>query len=659
MLRKSVFRKAILPAAAVVGIAGFGLLLRAQSSGSADQELSVVDSICTFFGADHAKFEVNEAVLDPSMRRLPHRSPNAVHLAALTAAVASDMPGVPGGTRTGGAISEGQLGMIDQYLFSAMQDAGVQPAATTTDWEFIRRATLDLTGRIPVPARVLSFVADTNPAKRAALVDELIASPEWVDKWTMYFGDLLKNNSSNSQIRRYRDGVEAFYTYIKSSLAANKPYDQMTRELITAAGTNSYTTGEINYNVGGVVTGGPIQDIFDQQTANIVDTFLGIAHQNCLLCHNGAGHLTTLSLWGGQQTRVGGWGMAAFLSHTYVSSTAITVGSANQKYWTVTDNSPKADGVYRLNTTTGNRPPRQPIGTVTSIPPSYIFTGEAPKAGENYRAAFARMITADPQFARAAVNYLWAYFFGVGLVDPPDTFDPLRLDPDNPPPAPWTLQPSNPRLLNALTQSFIDHKYDLQWLMREIVNSQAYQLSSRYDGAWNDSWYSLYARKMVRRLWGEEIHDAIAISSNNVPAYNLTTYGTIDYAMQFPEPLSLPDGASGNITGFLDAFLRGNRDDQPRSEEGSILQALGLMNNSFVVNRTSPASPATGLLATSLKLTNAQLVNTLFLAVLSRYPTQQEMNIALANLANASTRNSEAQNLLWSLYNKVDFVFNY
>jgi len=658
LFRTSVFRKATLPVIAAAGIAGFGLLLRAQSLADLDPAPTVSEAICTFFGPDHARFEINEAVRDLSLRRTPHRSVHAIQLAAMTATVANEMPGIPGGTRTGSAISEGQLGLIDQYLFSAMQSAGVQPADATTDWEFIRRATLDLTGRIPAPSRVLSFVADTNPAKRAALVDELIATPEWVDKWTMYFGDLMKNNSSNAQIRRYQSGVEAFYTYIKSSLAANKPYDQMTRELITAAGPNSYTTGEINFNVGGVVRGGPIQDIFDQQTANIVDTFLGIAHQNCLLCHNGAGHLTSLSLWGGQQTRVGAWGMAAFLSHTYTSATAVSAGS-NAKYWSVTDNSPKADGTYRLNTMIGNRPARQPIGSVKSIPPSYIFTGETPKAGENYRAAFARMITADPQFARATVNYLWAYFFGVGLVDPPDAFDPLRLDPDNPPPAPWTLQPSNPRLLNALAQNFIDHKYDLQWLMREIVNSKAYQLSSRYDGTWNDSWYSLYARKMVRRLWGEEIHDAIAISSNNVPTYNLKTYGVIHYAMQLPEPLSLPDGANGKVTGFLDSFLRGNRDDQPRSGEGSILQALGLMNNSFVMTRTSFASPATGLLATSLKLPDTELVNTLFLAVLSRYPTSQELNTALANLANTSTRSNEAQNLLWSLYNKVDFVFNY
>ena len=80
------------------------------------------------------------------------------------------------------------------------------------------------------------------------------------------------------------------------------------------------------------------------------------------------------------------------------------------------------------------------------------------------------------------MNYLWAYFFGRGMVDPPDTFDPARLDPDNPPPAPWTLQPGNARLLNALAQHFIDSNFNLKALMREIVNSDTYQLSSRYPG---------------------------------------------------------------------------------------------------------------------------------------------------------------------------------
>src|SRR5581483_11130456 len=111
------------------------------------------------------------------------------------------------------------------------------------------------------------------------------------------------------------------------------------------------------------------------------------------------------------------------------------------------------------------------------VPPQYIFNGDTPKAGESYRAALARNVTGDFQFARAAVNYLWAQFFGRGIVDPPDTFDPLRLDPNNPPPDPWTLQPSNPALLNSLAQHFIDSGYNLKAVMREIANSDTYQLS--------------------------------------------------------------------------------------------------------------------------------------------------------------------------------------
>src|SRR4051812_6617943 len=105
---------------------------------------------------------------------------------------------------------------------------------------------------------------------------------------------------------------------------------------------------------------------------------------------------------------------------------------------------------------------------------------------------------------------------------------------------------------------------------------------------------------MVARLLGEESHDGIAISSNRLATYNPATYGTMNYAMLFPEPLAIPDGTGGNISNFLNSFQRGNRDDQPRTEDGSILQALNLMNNSFVMTRVSTTTPATGLLPASL-----------------------------------------------------------
>jgi len=287
----------------------------------------------------------------------------------------------------------------------------------------------------------------------------------------------------------------------------------------------------------------------------------------------------------------------------------------------------------------------------------YIFNGDIPKSGVNYRVSLAQEITGDFQFSRAAVNFFWAYFFGVGLVDPPDQFDPARLDPDNPPASPWTLQASNPRLLNALAQQFIDNKYDLKWLMRTIVNSQAYQLSARYNGTYNPAWDALYARKFVRRLWSEEVHDAIAQSSNVLPSYAVTANGTLTWAMQFPEPLNTPS-AGNAVTPFLDAFLRGNRDDEVRTGDGSISQALDLLNDPFVMTRTRSAGPASSLLVQNLNLPNDQLVNKLFLTVLSRNPTSAEMTASL-NILSTGTRNLAAENLLWTLYNKVDFVFNY
>ncbi len=441
----------------------------------------------------------------------------------------------------------------------------------------------------------------------------------------------------------------------------------MAREMISAQGTNSYTQGEINFLIGGIVTGGPVQDIWDQQTADIATAFLGTSYVNCTLCHQGRGHLDAINLAGAQTTRTQAWGLASFLSRTDVPRTNVTAGNNNIYYWGLADNTRyKAD--YALNTTTGNRPARQPVGTMKAVPPTYPWTGQTPASGTNYRVALGQFVTSDFQFARAAVNYMWKQFFGIGLVDPPDQMDPARLDPDNPPEfpwptdpsQPWPLQASNPRLLNALAQDFINSKYDLKALMREIVNSRSYQLSARYDGTWNPAWENLFARKLVRRLWSEEIHDAITQSSGMTPTYNMgAVYGTTNWAMQLPEPVSLPDGGNGAVNNFLNAFLRGNRDDQTRTQDGSILQGLDLMNDNFVMSRVQMSrAPQTSLLAKAAALPNDQAVNMLFMNVLSRNPTSTEMTAATSHLT-SGTRTAELENLMWSLYNKVDFIFNY
>src|SRR5699024_8289087 len=143
-----------------------------------------------------------------------------------------------------------------------------------------------------------------------------------------------------------------------------------------------------------------------------------------------------------------------------------------------------------------------------------------------------------------------------------------------PPLSPCTLQPSNAALLNALAQDFVSSGYDLRALMREIVDSKAYQLSSRYTGTWDPSTANLFGRHLVRRLWSEELHDAITTSSEVIPAYPNPDWGPVSSAMKLPEPLNTPDGANAPVNAFLNAFLRGNRDDQIRRPDGSISQAL-------------------------------------------------------------------------------------
>jgi hypothetical protein len=630
---------------------------------ASDPDVSALNHTdCPFFGPERERFvtgTMRAGVKDP--RRLSRITEGVTAMLA-----------TPGGSR-GRFRPDHKPGSIDSFIFEDLKKNGIAPAPRTTDWEFIRRVTLDLTGRIPKPDRVLAFVADTTMDKRAKLVEELLAQPEWVDKWTMFFGDLYKNtdNKPSSGVRRFPQGRNALYQWIRESLSNGKPYSQMAGELISVSSTNSYDDGTANFLVGSVVmNGAPTQDIMDQMTADTFETFLGISHVNCLLCHNGRGHLDGLSLWGQSVTRYQSWQLASFLSRTSTARTPVDPSNTNIFYWSLLDNQRNFTVDYTLNTTTGNRPARlAPTGCKSGqpcfyVPPEYIFNGDSPKPGESYRAALARNITSDFQFARATVNYLWAYYFGRGIVDPPNTFDPARLDPKNPPPDPWTVQPSNAELLNTLAQHFVDSGYNVKAVMREIVNSDTYQLSTRYNGEWNPANEQYFARKFVRRLWGEEIIDAMAQSSGTLPSYSVTGFtelglGKPSYAMQFPDTINIEPTTNA----FLDTFLRGNRDDQPRKYEGSILQALNLMNNNALVEQRLALTGATAnqLLLSARTRAPGDIVNLLYLNILSRYPSRDEMTKASAAIPSAAgtAKDQAIQDLAWSLFNKVDFIFNY
>jgi hypothetical protein len=654
-MKKRLFLFAIL----TTGFAVTGLLaIKAQEPAHQNQRAegaSTTDhSDCVMFGPQRERY-ANQALHASKLGELTGQvsAMRAASTGAMSVAAANFMP--PGGSRTSSSISS-SANLIDGYIFPALKSQGVTPARMTTDYEFIRRITLDMTGRIPTAAAVQSFVADTTPTKRAALIETLFNAPQWLDKWTMYFGDQFKAASTfpSSGTQLYSGGRDGLNTYIRTALTNNTSYDKIALAFIASQGTNNYTQGELNWIITSRVTGGPIQDVWDGEAAAVAETFLGISHMNCLLCHNGRGHLDSISLWASGFTRMQAWGMSSFFSHVALRNPALDSTVKNgPTYWYADDNGYKTD--YALNTTTGNRPARQPVGTVKTIAPQYPFSNQGAMSGLNYRQSAAAAVVADRQFARAAVNYMWAYFFGMGIVDPPDQFDPARLDPNNPPPAPWTLQPSNPELLEALTSDFIASGYDIKHLMRTIVNSQAYQLSSDYDPAvWNPNWQPFFARKLVRRLWSEEVADSISLSSNIPNLFKFDNGTTSPWAMQYPEP-------ARETSALLAAFLPGNRDDQPRKQDGAIQQALALMNDSQMMNKlvSTGTGASQSLLSQANAISdNAAATNLLFMNILSRNPTTAETTSAISFLG-SGTRAMKMQELMWTLYNKVDFIFNY
>ena len=619
-------------------------LLRAQEETGAEEGSPHAE--CSYF-VDFPQYSIQGPAMLQRMAPSDKAFLPESDIGVRTQAVAKALAAVPDGPP---ALESGPgSSTIDPYIFSALEKNRIAPANLTSDAAFLRRATLDVTGRIPSADEVVAFLADNDPQKRARLIDRLLNSPEWVDRWTFWLGDLLKNNTRSTQVVRYNEGRDALNRFLRASLEENKPYNQFVAELITASG-DSFEKGAVNFPVGGRMSMGPVQDTYDKQWVQVATTFLGLKNFDCLLCHNGAGHLNAVNLWGSQVTRAQAWGLASFFSRTRIT-----------RYRRETNNSYVVEdlrtGAYNLNTNSGNRPVRQPSdGQSRAVAPRYLFSGRQASNSDNYREMLASEVTSDFQFARATVNYIWAHFFGVGIVDPPDAFDLARLDPNNPPPEPWAIQPSHPELLDEMARFFILHNYDLKVLMREIANSRAYQLSSRYEGRWSAAYARMFARRLVRRLDSEELLDAL-VKSSGVPN-NMRIAGfpdPIPWAMQLPDTQT-PGGAVG---AFMNTFLRGDRDENPRRGELSVAQALDLMNDPFVIQRVR-ASTASGLVARLLaaQKSNQEMVEALYLTVLSRRPTFEE-SLKATSLLQTGNRRAQAEDILWSLYNKVDFVFNY
>lgn len=544
---------------------------------------------------------------------------------------------------------------IDDYIFAKIAKDRIPHAGLSSDSEFLRRVTLDLTGRLPEPDQALKFLNDPDPDKRTKLIDSLfpplptigvgrrLTEKPFLDRWAYFFSDLFRSDE------QLREGTDIFHSYLYKSLELNVPYDKLVRDMITATALSTWTTGPANFVARERVMDGDgysvmnHEDTCDELAIWTSKLFLGV-NIECVSCHDGKGHLEKINLWLAQRKRADLWRQAAFFSKTYV---APSYGRFPE--FTVED----TEKGYDVNTHSTVRMPRHP----TDLTPTFMLTGERLPPGKPERQAYADMLIGNPQFARAAVNLFWAQLMGKGIVDPPFGFDPARQDPANPPPAPWTIQPSHPELLNALADDFRSHHYDLRHLLKTIVSSTAYQLSSNIQGRRTEQTDDHFAAHIVRRLSAEELWDAISqaagVFDEYKSAYASRTYKRVMQASFYHDY----EGKFKGTFNLLQCFGQTDREEMP-SDRSSLVQAASLLNSDPVLKRikVQKGSRLEALLTAKPPKSDSEIVKELFLATVSRYPTAAEETVALKLLADDRERGAE--DLLWALINRIDFIFN-
>ena len=565
---------------------------------------------------------------------------------------------VADGAAHGDATLVPRKNFIDERIFAKMERDGIPHAALSSDTEFFRRIHLDLTGRIPDSEEVREFVGSEDPEKRDKLIDRLIGSKAYLERWTYWFADLARTGGS----RVGTDGRNLFYRFIYDALEFNQPYDELVRELIVARAFSNWYVGPASYLVRWVQFGDAChitmhEDTADEMTVSMFKHFMGLNLQ-CVSCHDGANHLEKLNIWLTERKRRELWQQAAFFGKTRVLRR--TNVSLIRDEYSILDN---ADG-YHGDASSTVRLPRTEQGM---IEPAFILTGEKPDPAKPPREELARMFTAHPQFARATVNRFWAEMMGVGIVDPPDEFDMERIDPSKPPGGDWTIQPSHPALLEALTEDFRENGYDLRRLFKLIAESSTYQLSSRFPGEWKASYAQYFARKFARRMTAEQVYDAVVKSTE---LYTEIPVSKTDYRAKFLTqtrgPLDVTKSKylnkdwMQNIEYFLGSFGQANRESNDPNTNGSITQAVLMMNGPFVKSKIK--AEADSYLGKLLKkeptLSEEELAEELFLRFLSRWPSEEEKSESLRLLADRG-RVEGSEDLQWVLMNKLDFIFNY
>lgn len=495
-----------------------------------------------------------------------------------------------------------QNNFIDELIDTKLRKLKIEPAGLADDATFLRRVSLDLTGQPPSPESIRAFLADATPTKikRQKIIDKLLASPAYVDHWTVKWGDLLQNS------RKYlgEKGAYGFREWIRASLAANKPWDRMVHEMVTSRGS-SYENPAANF----------FRITKDAKPAmeKTTQVFLGV-RMVCAQCHD-----HPFEKWTQNQY----YEMSAFLSPVAVRA-GYEVGE---------------DIIYDQR---AGYDMKHPKDGRTVQPKFLIASAGAVKipSDEHRRDAYADWLTSkeNPFFAKSTANRVWSYFFGRGIIDP---VDDIRAS--NP--------PVNPALLDALTRDFTDHNFDLRHLMRVITNSRVYQAGIETN-EWNAVDGVNFSHQFPRRLSAEQLMDSVAAAAGSRPAFAEVPPDTL--ASQVADPHVGKEG-------FLDVFGRPSRESPcecERRSDFSLPQALNLVNGRTISESVAdPKGRVTRLILSGVD--DKRVVEDLYLASIGRLPSAQESATAVKYMAGPGGRAARAQDLLWALLNSKAFLYNH
>lgn len=492
---------------------------------------------------------------------------------------------------------------IDERAYAHFQKLGLFPSGRCTDTEFIRRATLDSIGRLPTPDETRAFLADTAADKRQRWIERLLAEPAWADYWANKWADLLRPNPD-------RVGVKSVFTldqWLRAAFRRNLPFDQFAREFLTAEGSNHRDGPAVVY-----------RDRREppELTTMFSQLFLGVRLE-CAKCHHHPNEK---------------WGQDDFYRF------AAFFGPVKQKGAGLSP--PISAGTEMFYFAPGGGEVRHPItdAVLQPLPPD---AGELALAkDQDPRSALADWLTnpANPFFAKAAVNRIWASFFGRGMVEPVDDFR--------------TSNPAvNEPLLDALAADFVQHGYDLKHLMRTIASSELYQLSSTPNET-NLADTKHFSRSYRRRLPAEVALDAVSDVTGVPEQFEGCPPGT----------RAIQTWSFKIDSHFLDAFGRPNASSDPPCErdlKSSVTQSLHMMNSGALQAKLANEAGRVKQLAAGER-PPAEIVTEFYLAAFSRPPTETELARATAAFAEGADKRQEAaEDVLWALLNSPEFVFNH